>query len=146
MNRVIVGLGSNIAPLKNIRQALCLLHRKYTILARSAWLWTQPTDVLQPQPVFINTGCMLITQQSLARLTQGLKKIESALKRPAHNRHLPRTIDLDILVWNNHIVDKDVQRRDFLVAIIMEISPQLNLPYPHYAKQIRGVCSQWSAS
>jgi len=146
MNRVIIGLGSNIAPLKNIRQALSLLQRRYTVLARSAWLWTQPTDVLQPQPVFINTGCMLVTQQSLITLKQGLKRIETALKRATHSRHLPRTIDLDILVWNNRIVDKDVQKRDFLVAIITEISPQLNLPYPYYAMQIRGVCSRWDAS
>ena len=142
MNRVIIGLGSNIAPLKNIRQALCLLQSRYTILARSAWLWTQPTDVVRPQPVFINTGCMLVTQQSLTRLTQGLKRIESALKRARHSRHLPRPIDIDILVWNNHIVDKDVPKRDFLVAIITEISPQLKLPYPHYVMQTRGVRSK----
>lgn len=141
-----MGLGSNIAPLRNIRQALSLLQRRYTVIARSAWLWTQPIGVSRPQPVFINTGCMLVTGQGSKILTQGLKKIESALKRPSFSHHLPRTIDIDILVWNNHIVDEDVRKRDFLVAIITELSPQINLSYPRYATWIRGVHSKWNDS
>ena len=36
----------------------------------------------------------------------------------------PRTIDLDLLVWNGKVVDKDYYTRDFLRQIAAELLPE----------------------
>ena len=145
MNRVIIGLGSNISPLGNVRQALVLLMRSYPILKQSSWFWTQPAGVSQPQPVFINMGCLLVTLQSRADFTRRLKRVETILRRAPRSNHLPRTVDLDILVWNGRVVDKDVYERRFLRIIISQLMPQLRVHLArkrknsYYGSEVRGV-------
>jgi len=39
----------------------------------------------------------------------------------------PRTIDLDILIWNKKVVDEDYYKRDFLRKGVEEIIPDLKL-------------------
>ena len=66
-----------------------------------------------------------LEQQSLKK---ELKQIEDILGR---DRSLPkfgpRTIDLDILIWNKKVVDKDYYERDFLRKGVEEIIPNLVL-------------------
>ncbi|HKI88902.1 MAG TPA: 2-amino-4-hydroxy-6-hydroxymethyldihydropteridine diphosphokinase, partial [Draconibacterium sp.] len=55
-------------------------------------------------------------------LTRELKKIEDELGRDRTvPKFGPRTIDLDIVVWNGKIVDKDYYTRDFLQKNVQEI-------------------------
>ena len=37
----------------------------------------------------------------------------------------PRTIDLDIVVWNGKVVDKDFYSRDYLKESVLELLPDL---------------------
>ena len=66
-----------------------------------------------------------LEQQSLKK---ELKQIEDILGR---DRSLPkfgpRTIDLDILIWNKKVVDEDYYERDFLRKGVEEIIPDLEL-------------------
>ncbi len=53
-----------------------------------------------------------------------LREIESGLGRVrTGNKNGPRTIDLDILVWNGEVVDDDVYEREFLKTSIRELLP-----------------------
>jgi 2-amino-4-hydroxy-6-hydroxymethyldihydropteridine diphosphokinase len=57
-----------------------------------------------------------------------LKELESKLGRVnTDNRYGPRTIDLDILVWNGEVVDEEVYEREFLRKSIKELLPDLDL-------------------
>jgi 2-amino-4-hydroxy-6-hydroxymethyldihydropteridine diphosphokinase len=43
------------------------------------------------------------------------------------NKHGPREIDLDILVWNGEVVDEEVYEREFLRKSINELMPEMDL-------------------
>jgi 2-amino-4-hydroxy-6-hydroxymethyldihydropteridine diphosphokinase len=54
--------------------------------------------------------------------------LESELGRvKTDNKHGPRSIDLDILVWNGEIVDGEVYEREFLRRSIEELLPGIDL-------------------
>jgi len=53
-----------------------------------------------------------------------LKKIEVDMGRiKTSNKQGPREIDLDIIIWNNRVVDNDVYERKFLQNSILELLP-----------------------
>ena len=68
------------------------------------------------------------TEYEQQSLKKELKQIEDILGR---DRSLPkfgpRTIDLDILIWNKKVVDEDYYERDFLRKGVEEIIPDLKL-------------------
>ena len=51
------------------------------------------------------------------------RNIDVALERIG-DMNAPRTIDLDIVVFNGLIVDSDVYKRDFLRTAVSELSPE----------------------
>ena len=125
MNRVIIGLGSNINPGRNISKAKKLLAEKFRLLKESRVLTTKPVGITD-QADFHNGAVLIETPLTRTKLKAELKKIEKALGRqPSKFKSGPRTIDLDIQVWNNRIVDKDFHERDFLRKTVQELLPEL---------------------
>jgi 7,8-dihydro-6-hydroxymethylpterin-pyrophosphokinase len=41
------------------------------------------------------------------------------------NKNGPRCIDLDIVVWNRKVIDRDFYDRDFLQTVVLELMPDL---------------------
>jgi 2-amino-4-hydroxy-6-hydroxymethyldihydropteridine diphosphokinase len=76
------------------------------------------------QAPFLNGALLIETELDAAALKIRLREIETALGRVrAENKYGPRTIDLDILVWNGEVVDDDVYEREFLKSSIVELLP-----------------------
>lgn len=121
MNDCIIGIGSNINPENNIHKSLVLLEQNVEIIAISSWVKTTPIGITN-QHDFINGAVKIRTSLSKGDLFDYLKKIENKLGR---DRSLPkfgpRTIDLDILVWNKIIIDKDYYTRDFIKNAVDEL-------------------------
>ena len=125
MNIAVIGIGSNINPRKNIQKALAILCSEQTILKQSKFVQTEPIGYTD-QPPFLNGSALISTDMDYTTFSTYLKDIENRLKRiRTSNKNGPRTIDLDIVVWNNQIVDDDVYSRDFLKNSILEIAPEL---------------------
>ena len=125
MNTAIIGAGSNINPQLNIKAAKNLLSGHFNILAESHFVTTKPIGDSQ-QPNFINGSILISTGKTLQQLKSILKKIEAILgRRDSSNKFGPRTIDLDILVWNEKVVDKDFYARDFVKKSVLELYPDL---------------------
>jgi 2-amino-4-hydroxy-6-hydroxymethyldihydropteridine diphosphokinase len=121
MNECIIGIGSNINAEENIRKMLEILKSKVKILRVSSFLKTKPIGISE-QPYFTNGAVKINTDFDLKTLNRELKKIEDDLGRDRTvPKFGPRTIDLDIVVWNGEIVDKDYYTRDFLQKSIQEI-------------------------
>ncbi len=114
LHECIIGLGSNIDPEKNIRSAIELIGCDFEVLSVSELLRTSPIGITD-QPEFLNGALKARVDVDLERLKTYLKGIEDMLLR---DRSLPkfgpRTIDLDVVVWDGEIVDPDYYRRDFL--------------------------------
>jgi len=122
-NQVVVGLGSNISPENNIAKAKKILMQKYTVIAESTFVQTKPIGFTN-QPEFTNGAVLLETKLSQDLLKSNLKSIEQNLGRThGENKFGPRTVDLDIVIWNNTVVDKDFYQRDYLKKAVLELLP-----------------------
>ncbi len=121
MNRVIVGIGSNIDPYAHIERALFLLAKDHRLLRSSSLKVTVPVGFTE-QPDFVNGAALLETELDFDRFVNYLKSVETMLGRiRSPNKFGPRTIDLDIVVWNGAIIDEDYNRRDFLRNAVDEL-------------------------
>ena len=122
MNVAIIGIGSNINPDQNIPLALQLLAEDVVIEKVSELVRTKPIGI-PDQPDFINGAVRISTCLSREALEALLKATEDSTGRDRTlPRFGPRTIDLDLVVWNGEIVDPDYYTRDFLQASVSEVS------------------------
>ena len=125
MSKVIIGFGSNIYPHTNIEKAKEHLARHVQILAESRFVETIPIGCISKNN-FINGAVLIETSLNPEALNVALKSIEAALgRKKGAPKFAPRTIDLDIVVWDNRIMHKDFFERDFLQNSVLELLPNL---------------------
>jgi 2-amino-4-hydroxy-6-hydroxymethyldihydropteridine diphosphokinase len=125
MNTVILGLGSNIAPEKNLPKALQKLSR-YARIAAVSSLW-KTAAVGSSGPAFLNAAVQITIAADLNYLKMEiLSVIETSLGRVrVADKNAARTIDLDILVFNQEVIDKNIFRFDHLILPLAELIPEL---------------------
>ncbi|MCJ7812479.1 2-amino-4-hydroxy-6-hydroxymethyldihydropteridine diphosphokinase [bacterium] len=125
MNRVVISLGSNINPEENIKKAKQQIGLKHRILAESAVVETKPVD-FSAQPNFLNGVVLIETGMNFSELKDWLHQVENQMGRVREtNKYGPRTIDLDVVVWNGQVIDEDMNTRDFLRVSVLEVWPDL---------------------
>lgn len=125
MNTVAIGVGSNIEPIENIKKAKELISTDLSIIKSSKFIKTKPIRY-KNQNDFINCVFLVKTKLNKSELTYYLKEIENKLGRiRTHNKYGPRTIDLDILIWNDKIIDLDCYEIDFLKKSLNELGYEL---------------------
>jgi 2-amino-4-hydroxy-6-hydroxymethyldihydropteridine diphosphokinase len=131
-----LGLGSNLNDrAANLRRALSLLAQAATVEAVSAIYETAPWG-LREQPAFLNAACRVHTALGPEELLRELQRIEAALGRRRQQHWGPRTVDLDILFYDELIVDTPgltiphplVPERAFVLVPLAEIAPSLRHP------------------
>jgi 2-amino-4-hydroxy-6-hydroxymethyldihydropteridine diphosphokinase len=121
-NVAIISIGSNIDAEKNVARMLKILGNEVKIQKISTLLKTKPIGI-ENQPDFTNGAVKIKTNRGKGELNQLLKTIEDQLGRDRSvPKFGPRTIDLDIVVWNDEIVDEDYHSRDFLQRSVEEVS------------------------
>lgn len=121
MNHAIVGIGSNVNPEEHVRRARAKLSSHYRVLGESSFVTTESVGPAGREP-FLNGAVWLETPLTLEKLKEELKALEVGLGRPAvHDKWAPRTIDLDIVVWNDTVVDHDYYSREFLRRSVEEL-------------------------
>ena len=114
MNDCIIGIGSNIEADRNITEMLRLLAAKVEIVQVSQMVQTKPIGITE-QADYTNGAVRIRTEMDLEALSLYLKMLEDQMGRDRSQQKFgPRNIDLDILIWNNTIVDPDYYTRDFL--------------------------------
>ncbi|HPF50221.1 MAG TPA: 2-amino-4-hydroxy-6-hydroxymethyldihydropteridine diphosphokinase [Draconibacterium sp.] len=114
MNTCIIGIGSNINADTNITKMLDILQNKVAIIKVSPMIQTKPIGI-EDQPDYTNGAVKVETTLDQSELNILLKTIEDELGRDRTGPKFgPRTMDLDIVVWNDEIVDSDYYTRDFL--------------------------------
>ena len=114
MNDCIIGIGSNIEAERNITEMLRLLAADIEIVQVSQMVQTKPIGIAE-QADYTNGAVRIRTEMSLETLSLYLKMLEDRMGRDrSQEKFGPRNIDLDILIWNDSIVDPDYYTRDFL--------------------------------
>lgn len=124
-NKAVISVGSNIHPEQNIPLARDLIRQSYDVQKETVFIITKPLGD-PDQNDFTNGALLIETDLSFDELKSSLRDIEHQMKRErTGNRNGPRTIDLDIITWNDTVVDEDVFKRDFLQEFIRFLSPGL---------------------
>ena len=123
LNKVVIALGSNIEPEENLELAVVELKSRFKVSKRSQWIRSKPIGILD-QPDFYNGVLIMVTELGMESLKQELKIVEDLMGRDRSKPKFgPRIIDLDILIWNGKVIDKDYYDRDFLRKGVEEILP-----------------------
>ena len=114
MNDCIIGIGSNIEAEYHIPQMLKLLDAHFSVVKVSSMIQTKAIG-LSGQPDYTNGAVRILTEMEMEDLAAFLKQLEDQMGRDrTQPKFGPRNIDLDIMVWNNKVVDPDYYTRDFL--------------------------------
>ena len=127
MNRAVIAIGSNIHPRKNLALALAELAAHHTLLAKSRFVRTKPVGGASGAN-FLN-GAVLI-ETNLDRRAAGALASRAGVTtgpRRSPDKNAPRTIDLDIVIWNGRIVHEDVRTRPFVAKAVQEVLPELKV-------------------
>lgn len=140
MARAYVGLGSNLGDREaTIRQALELLDcgPGVRVVGVSSLRETDPVGYVD-QPRFLNGACTVETELSPRQLLDRLLAIERSLgrKRSQEERWGPRVIDLDLLLYEDEVIDDPgltlphprLAERRFVLEPLDELDPTLVLP------------------
>ncbi|HEY2883519.1 MAG TPA: 2-amino-4-hydroxy-6-hydroxymethyldihydropteridine diphosphokinase [Pirellulales bacterium] len=139
MAQALVGLGSNIGDrqaLLNRAVAELAASPHTTVLRTSRWLETQPVGGAPGQGEYLNGAVLLETSFTPQALHSRLKEIEAALGRARHERWGSRTIDLDLLLFDDLICRTPsltlphprMAFRKFVIAPAAEIAPEMVHP------------------
>lgn len=154
--RIFISLGSNIAPEDNLAAAVRLLREKCRVLALSSVYRTAPQGFTD-QPDFLNMAVKAATTHE-PETFKGvvLDSIESALKRvrDPHNKNAPRTIDLDLSLWENSVFsygakpwrvpDEDILRFAHVAVPLAELAP--DYVHPETGQTLSQIAAQFAHS
>ena len=137
MSFAYIALGSNLGDKeKNLRRALLLLTQQGVEVVRvSSFLSTEPYGVTD-QPQFLNAVACVRTSLAPLALLDVLLATELAMGRVRLRRWGERNIDLDLLLYEDVVLDTlrlrlphpDMQNRDFVLLPLAEIAPELKHP------------------
>lgn len=136
-----VALGSNLGDREGyIRGALAGLEaeEKIRLGTVSALIDTAPYGGVE-QGDFLNGACRLETLYTPEELLEVLHRLEHQAGRERRVRWGPRTLDLDLLLYDNFVMYTndlivphiDMQHRDFVLRPMAEIAPYVEHPVLH---------------
>jgi 2-amino-4-hydroxy-6-hydroxymethyldihydropteridine diphosphokinase len=130
-----LSLGTNKGDRKDyLEKALILLDHYGYVSKVSSYYETEPYGV-SDQDLFINIVCKFEIDLSPEKLLKTVKKIEKKLKRSTLYRWGPREIDIDIIYYEDKIIEskeltiphKEFFKRNFVLIPLCEIEPDLYL-------------------
>ncbi|WP_428827236.1 2-amino-4-hydroxy-6-hydroxymethyldihydropteridine diphosphokinase [Azonexus sp. IMCC34842] len=138
MNTAYVALGANLGdPAATVRAAFgALANLPESRVAQCSSLYrTAPVGKLD-QPEFVNAVARLETTLAPEALLDALLEIEQRFGRIRAEKDGPRTLDLDLLLYNDYFLDLPrltlphprLHLRAFVLYPLAEIAPQLIIP------------------
>ena len=133
-----LGLGSNVGDREEyIEQAVFLLEKNPNIqVSKRSSNYETEAEGPGEQPPFMNAAVEIRTKLSPHKLMEVCQEIETALGREREVEWGPRTIDIDILLFENEIISDDklqiphplMHERMFVLKPLKEIAPHAAHP------------------
>lgn len=153
MATVFIGIGSNVGDRKaNCKNSIKKMREMGIVIKNESSMYeTEPWGV-KDQPKFINMVVEAETDLSPKELLETLKKIEKDMGRKDTTKWGPRIIDLDILFYNDKVIDLEdlkiphplLHKREFVLMPLSEIAgkkihPLLNKRVSEILEDLKGV-------
>jgi 2-amino-4-hydroxy-6-hydroxymethyldihydropteridine diphosphokinase len=132
--RAFVGLGSNLGDrMAALRQGVAQLEEGGDVTAVSPLYETEPVGGPQDQGAFLNVVVELATADSPRQLLARCQRLEEAAHRVRTVRFGPRTLDADVLLVGDLVVDEPdlvvphprMWERRFVLAPLADLAPEL---------------------
>jgi 2-amino-4-hydroxy-6-hydroxymethyldihydropteridine diphosphokinase len=148
---VYLALGSNLGNrLANLKQAIGALTPQLEVKAKSQVYETPPWGY-EDQPKFLNQVVKATTYLDPEPLLKHLKRLETALGRKESFPNGPRLIDIDILFFDDVVLDTPMlviphprlHERAFVLLPLMDLDP--DLVHPLNKKSIREMAAGCNA-
>jgi len=130
--RSAIALGSNLGDsLTILKDALEILAESPSITLKKYSSWYQTAPVGPPQPDYLNGCALLEVHLTPQDLLETLLGIEAKFGRVRRERNGPRTLDLDLLLFDDLILDTPnlqvphprMRERAFVLVPLAEIAP-----------------------
>ena len=119
--QVAIALGSNLGDREaQLRGAIAALKPLLAQLRVSSFHETEPVDVARPQPLFLNAAAVGDTNLSAPTILDVLLAIEQRFGRERPYEHAPRTMDLDLILYGDQVID----------------TPALHVPHPRFRERL----------
>jgi 2-amino-4-hydroxy-6-hydroxymethyldihydropteridine diphosphokinase len=140
---VYLALGTNLGNrLANLKEAIAAFTPQMEVKARSQVYETPPWGY-KDQPKFLNQAVKATTYLDPEPLLKHLKRLEAALGRNVSFQNGPRLIDIDILFYDDLVLDQPslviphprLHERGFVLRPLMDIAP--DLVHPVHKKSVR---------
>ncbi|XVN18643.1 2-amino-4-hydroxy-6-hydroxymethyldihydropteridine diphosphokinase [Pseudomonas corrugata] len=132
MERIYIGMGSNLAePAAQLRSALQALASLPDSRFVGVSAFYQSDSLLPGQPRYTNAVAALDSQLAPLDLLDALQAIETGQGRERLERWGPRTLDLDILLYGDRLIDEprlkvphyQMHARAFVLYPLAELAP-----------------------
>jgi 2-amino-4-hydroxy-6-hydroxymethyldihydropteridine diphosphokinase len=146
-----LSLGSNVGDrVAHLRDAIARLESIGRVVSVSSFYETEPVEVTD-QPWFLNCAVGLETALTAEQLMARLLQIEQKMGRRRIQKKGPRTIDIDILLFDDLILDSPdvtiphpaMQKRRFVLEPLAEIAAEAR--HPGVKKTIRELLEELPA-
>lgn len=128
MHTATILLGSNIDAEVNLRRAVQSLEKECRIIATSKIWLTKAVGSRGPD--FLNQAVKIQTKLEFDYLKNTiLRSIEQQLGRVrTADKYADRTIDLDVIIFDNQIIDPAVWKQCFIASPVSDLHPELQSP------------------
>ncbi|MCW1243535.1 2-amino-4-hydroxy-6-hydroxymethyldihydropteridine diphosphokinase [Pseudomonas sp. SAICEU22] len=150
MERIYIGMGSNLAePAEQLRSAIEALARLPETRLAGVSAFYQSDSLLPGQPRYTNAVAALDSDLAPLELLDALQAIETGQGRERLERWGPRTLDLDILLFGDRLIDEPrlkvphyhMQARAFVLYPLAELAPaELRLADGRRLKDLLAEC------
>ena len=138
MSHAVIGLGANLGdPAAQLRMAIAAIGRiaETRVLAVSSFYRTAPVGYLA-QPEFVNAAVTVETNLAPRALLAALQAIEAAAGRERRFKDAPRTLDLDVLLYDDRVADEPglmiphprLHQRAFALRPLVDLAPEIAIP------------------
>jgi len=120
---VCLELGSNIRPEAYLPRAAQVLSENFKILNVSR-AWETPPVGCVGCDNYLNAALLIETKIPKDELRYHLREFEAELDRVRTNdKFAPRTIDIDVLIFDGELVEPNLWKYSFLAVPVSEVMP-----------------------
>lgn len=134
---ILIALGANLpssygSPAETLEEAIKALHKRGILIKAQSHIWLTAPVPVSDQPDYHNAVVAVKTDLDAEDLLKELQSVEQAFGRVRTVRNAPRTIDLDLIAYDDQILQNGLelivphprmQERAFVLLPLQEVAP-----------------------